>query len=79
MTYLDAVKALKSEGASSTDPLYYAYCDGYYNAKTMITPTAPELYIGVSTINGYFKNAEIVARYTKGLEAGSNVKKGNKQ
>lgn len=74
MTYAEAVKALLLEGASHSDPLYYAYCDGYYAARTMVNPTDPEDYIGVSTLKGYFKNQEVVSRYRAGLIAGESKK-----
>ena len=70
MTYNEACEALKKEGAPHTDPLYYAYCDGYYAARTMKTPTLAHHYVGVSTINGYFKNNEVIKKYEQGLRDG---------
>lgn len=70
MTYAEAVKALMLEGASHTDPFYYAYCDGYYAAKTMKNPTSCLDYIGVATTKGYYKSVEIMNKYQEGLEAG---------
>ena len=70
MTYSEAVKALLLEGASHSDPLYYAYCDGYHAARTMNTPTESCHYTGVATTIGYFKNSEVIYQYDRGLEAG---------
>ena len=70
MTYAEAVKSLLLEGANHSDPLYYAYCDGYYAAKTMKNPTSHLDYIGVATANGYYKSVEVLDKYQQGLEAG---------
>lgn len=74
MNFNKACKALEKEGAQYSNPLFYAYFDGYYEAKTSCNPTPAKDYTGVSTIEGYFKSAEVCEHYARGLVDGMKSK-----